>query len=77
MKWLINLWIRHKTKNLTQIPLLVVTFDYKKYKKYGKQNSCWIYPHPEIQKDEFVKEKLFEVIEHIRDNYDMDIFTKI
>lgn len=76
-KKLFNLWIKKKTKNFTRIPLLMVFFDYNKYKKYGKTNSCLIFPHPKIQKDEFIKEKMFEVVDHIRDSYDMDIFTKI
>lgn len=74
---LINLWIRHKTKNLTRIPLFTMTFNYRKYKAYGKKDSCTFHCHPDIVDDEFVKEKLHEIVDHIRDNYDMDIFTKI
>lgn len=78
MKHLLNLWIRHKTKNLTRIPLFTMTFNYRKYKAQGKKDSCVLYAqHPDIAKDEFVKEKLQEVVDYIRDNYDLDIFTKI
>lgn len=77
MKHLFNLWIRHKTKNLTRIPLFTMVFNYKKYKEHGKKNSCTFYAHPEITQDEFVKEKLREVVDHIRDNYDLDIFTEV
>ena len=28
------------TKNLTKVPLLWITFNMQKYKKYGKKNSC-------------------------------------
>ena len=72
-----NLWIRWKTKNLTLIPLFVMTFDYQKFQKYGKDGSCIIHPHPEIAKDEFLNEKLCECANYIRDNYDMEKFTKI
>lgn len=74
---IINCWIRHKTKNLTRIPLFIMTFNYRKYKADGKKDSCMFYTHPDIAKDEFVKSKLQEVVDYIRDNYDLNIFTKI
>lgn len=77
IKWLINMMIRRKTKNLTRIPLFTMTFNYRKYKSDGKKDTCTFYCHPEIAQDEFVKEKLCEVVDYIRDNYDLDIFTKI
>lgn len=77
IKWLINMMIRRKTKNLTRIPLFTMTFNYRKYKSDGKKDTCTFFCHPEIANDEFVKEKLCEVVDYIRDNYDLDIFTKI
>ena len=77
IKKIVNCWIRHKTKNLTRIPLFTMAFNYRKYKADGKKDSCMLYTHPDIAKDEFVKSKLQEVVDHIRDNYDLDIFTKI
>lgn len=77
IKKIINCWIRYKTKNLTRIPLFTMTFDYRKYKADVKKDSCMFYAHPNIAKDEFVKIKLQEVVDYIRDNYDLDIFTKI
>lgn len=77
MKCLINLWIGHKTKNLTHIPLFVMAFDYKKFKAEGKKDSCMLHIHPELVEDSFIKGKLQEVVDYVRDNYDMDIFTKI
>ena len=77
IKKIVNCWIRHKTKNLTRIPLFTMTFNYRKYKADGKKDSCMYYTHPDIAKDEFVKNKLQEVVNYIRDNYDLDIFTKI
>ena len=76
-KRLSNLYIRKKTKNLTRIPLFTMTFNYRKYKADGKKDSCMFYAHPDIAKDKFVKEKLCEVVDYIRDNYDLDIFAKI
>ena len=77
IKKIVNCWIRHKTKNLTRIPLFTMTFNYRKYKADGKKDSCMFYTHPDIAKDEFVKSKLQEVVDHIRDNYDLDIFMRI
>lgn len=72
-----NLYIRYKTKNLKAIPLFVMTFDWKKFQKDGKKDSCILNIHPDIANDQFVREKLSECVDHIRDNYDMEIFTKI
>jgi len=77
-KKIFNLYIRYKTKNLTRIPLFIMTFDWKKFHKDGKENSCMLYIlHPDIANDPFLKEKLSECVDYIRDNYDMEIFTKI
>ena len=77
MKNLFNLWFRCKTKNLTRIPLFTMIFDYRKYQKYGKSNSCTFYTHPEIAQDEYVKEKLQDVVDYVRDNYDIEKLTRI
>lgn len=55
LKRLANWYIRHKTKNLTRIPLFTMTFDYRKYKAEGKKDSCTFYCHPDIVNDEYVK----------------------
>lgn len=73
-----NLYIRYKTKNLKAIPLFTMTFNWRKFQKSGKENSCMLYTlHPDIAKDQFLKEKLSECVDYIRDNYDMEIFTKL
>lgn len=54
-----------------------MTFNYPKYKAEGKKGSCMFHAHPDIAQDEFVKSKLQEVVDHIRDNYDLEIFTRI
>lgn len=78
IKWLCNLYIKRKTKNLTQIPLFTMTFNYKKYKENGKENSCVLYAlHPDIVQDEFLKENLQKCVDYIRENCDMEVFTKI
>lgn len=78
IKKLCNLYIKHKTKNLKRIPLFVMTFDWKKFQEDGKKGSCLLYAlHPDIAKNQFLKEKLSECVDYIRDNYDMEMFTKI
>jgi hypothetical protein len=55
-----------------------MTFDWKKFQKDGKEGSCIMYTiHPDIAKDLILKEKLSECVDYIRDNYDMEMFTKI
>ena len=76
-KKIFNLYIRYKTKNLKAIPLFVMTFDWKKFQKDGKKDSCIMYIHTYIAKDPILKEKLSECVDYIRDNYNMEIFTKI
>lgn len=73
-----NLYIRYKTKNLKAIPLFVMTFDWKKFQKDGKEGSCLLYAlHPDIANDLVLRKKLCECVDYIRDNYDMEIFTKL
>lgn len=60
------------TKNKTRIPLFYVTFDHKKFTESGKINSCMANVHPVIKNDENIKLKINELINYIRDNYDMN-----
>lgn len=78
LKKLCNFYIRRKTKNLTWIPLFTMTFDWKKFQKDGKENSCMLYIlHPDIANDLVLRRKLCDCVDYIRDNYDMEMFTKI
>lgn len=77
IEWIIKRWIKHKTKNFTAIPLFLVTFDYHKYKTDGKEGSCMINIHPSIATDRFVIDMLRELADYIRDNCDLDAFTKL
>jgi hypothetical protein len=55
-----------------------MVFNYQKFKESGKDKSCVMYViHPDIAKDEFLKGKLQECVDYIRDNYDMERFTEI
>lgn len=49
IKKLCNLYIKHKTKNLTRIPLFTMTFNWRKFQKEGRKGSCIMYTiHPDI-----------------------------
>lgn len=72
-----NMWLRYKTKSFTRIPLFVMFFDYQKYKKNGAKDSCDWYSHPNIMKDEYIRERMQECVDHIRESYDMTTFTGI
>lgn len=78
IKKLSNFWLKRKTDNLTKIPLFIMMFNWRKFQKDGKEGSCLPYAlYPDIAKDVFLREKLQECVDYIRDNYDMEIFTKI
>ena len=76
LKKILNFYIKHKTKNYTRIPLVVITFNWQKYKKYGKKDSCLASFNPEFANDEVLKQKFYDMVDYIRDNYDMEQFTK-
>ena len=60
------------TKNKTEIPLLWVTFNYKKYKQNGKKDSCDAKIHPNLANDKYVHNEINKLIDYIRGNYDME-----
>lgn len=63
------------TNNFNEVPLFYVTFNLNKFKTKGISGSCDIKLHPEI-KDEVVKNKLNELVDYIRSNYDMEELSK-
>ena len=70
-------WLNKKfTRNYTKVLLFWVTFDLNKYLKDGADNSCIANFHPTIKNDIFVKDKLFEIIDYIRNTYDMEKLSK-
>jgi len=66
-----------KPMRIFKIPLFVMFFDYQKYKKNGAKGSCDWYSHPNIMKDEYIRERMQECVDHIRESYDMTTFTEI
>jgi hypothetical protein len=68
----LKLFERLFTKNLTRIPLLFVDLNYNKYKSDGAKGSCMARVHPNLANDKYIYETLNDLIDYIRDNYDMD-----
>jgi len=67
---------RFLTKNYTKVPLFRVLFNLKRFNANGAENSCTVSMHPVLANDDFINLKLKEVINHIRDNYDMERLIK-
>lgn len=55
-----------------EFPLLFVTFNLKKYKEYGEKGSCDFSIHPSLSGDELIVIKSNGLVDHIRENYDME-----
>lgn len=72
----LNKLLKKLTKDYTEIPLLWVMFDYQKYQQ-SVEGSCMLHIHPDLGEDEKLKQMLNDVVDYIRDNYDMERFTKI
>jgi hypothetical protein len=66
-----KLFKRLLTKNQTQIPLFWVDFNYPLYKEFGKLGSCNLHVHPLLTYNEHVKKTLNELVDYIRENYNM------
>ena len=64
--------IKGLTKGYNEVPLLFVHLNLNKYKKNGAKNSCMVRLHPTLKNDDYLKDTLEDVVEYIRDNYDME-----
>jgi len=70
-------WISKKlTKNYNEIPLLLVNFNLNNYQQNGAKNSCIVKIHPELKDDKHVIESLNNLIDYVRDNYNMENLSK-
>jgi len=71
-KWLFN----KLTNNYNKVPLFFVNFNLSKYQRNGAKNSCIVKIHPELKNNKYIVESLNNLIDYIRDNYDMDKISK-
>ena len=67
-----NLISKLLTRNWRKIPLVIITFNYNKYKKNGKKGSCNLDVHPLLQTDPHVAEVIYELVDYIRGKYNLD-----
>ena len=63
-------FINKVTNNHKEIPLLYITLDLHKFRE-NKKGSCISKIHPCVN-DEVVQQKVNELIDYIRDNFDME-----
>jgi hypothetical protein len=63
------------TKNFNEVPLLWITFNLNKFKENGAEGSCDVKLHPAL-KDEHIKLQINNLIDYIRENYDMEKLSK-
>ena len=59
------------TKKLKSVPLFIVSLNYNGYKK-GINKNCVVEHHPMFENDESLNKKFKEIIDYIRENYDME-----
>lgn len=64
------------TKRYHEVPLLWVDFDLEKYNKDGADGSCMIHIHPVLAGDKHITDSVNELIDYIRNNYDMEKLSK-
>ncbi|WP_226035788.1 hypothetical protein [Aquibacillus saliphilus] len=64
------------TNRYKQVPLLYITFDLNKYQEVGEKDSCELKVHPNMRDDEFIINQLNDIVDHIRDNYDMEKLSR-
>lgn len=71
-----NKIIKKLTNNYTEVLLFWVTFNLNKYNQDGAKNSCILKIHPELKNDKYIKNTLNNLVDYIRDNYDMEKLSK-
>jgi len=64
------------TRNYNKIPLFWVNFNLNHYQQNGVKNSCAVKIHPEFKNDKYIVDSLNNLIDYIRDNYDMEKLSK-
>jgi len=60
------------TKEYSEIPLFFVNFNYDRYKTSGAKDSCIAKIHPILKDDDNIKNMLNDLVDYIRNNYDME-----
>jgi len=70
-------WLSRKlTKNYNEVPLFWVDFNLNKYYKNGAKDSCIVKIHPELAHDVYIQSQLNDVIDYIREHWNMEKLSK-
>lgn len=64
------------TNDYKEVPLFYVMFDLNKYLNEGEKGSCELKLHPNFRDDEHIINQLNNLVDYIRDNYDMKDVSK-
>ena len=70
-----NLTSKKLTKDHSQIPLFWVEFNLNKYIENGAKNSCIAKIHPVLKEDEYIHKTINDLIDYVRNNYDMEFMS--
>ena len=65
------------TNGRRSVPLIYVNFNYQKYKQDGASGSCICNVHPDLAHDEKLASMMNEMVDYIRDNYDMNKLVEL
>ena len=80
-----NKWMKKITERILdlltykkrKIPLVYINFNYPKYMADGVKGSCVCSIHPDLAHDENLVSMLNEIVDYVRNNYDMRQLTEI
>lgn len=77
MKNTLNRIVDLLTNKKRKVPLIFINFNYQKYVHDGAKGSCICSVHPELAEDEAVKVMLNNMVDYIRDHYDMEKLVEV
>ncbi len=77
MKKLANKIVDLLTKGKCCVPLIYINFNYQKYVQEGASGSCICNVHPDLAHDEKLITMMNEMVDYVRDNYDMNKLVEL
>ena len=77
MKKFANKLVDLLTKGKRCVPLIYINFNYQKYMQEGVSESCICSVHPDLAHDEKLITMMNEMVDYVRDNYDMNKLVEL
>ena len=65
------------TDRKRKVPIIYINFNYQKFLKDGAEGSCTCSIHPDLTHDAKLTSMLNEVVDYIRDDYDMKTLVEL